>query len=150
MARLLLVVLVARSLLAAGTTVLFDPSTPATGPFPTDYFTVPDPVQKSGLRIDIPVPDCASQYTSCQEAGLADQLDGFSLRARVTVRFSGAVDTSTLANGIFLVALGDVTADEPGIYQPGDRIALTPAMYDPSTNTLPAKPDTVLDQHRRF
>src|SRR5208337_3678125 len=104
-----------RTLLAAGATVLFDPATPDTGPFPTDFLTLPDPIQKSGLRVDIPVPDCAAQYTSCQEAALADQLDGFSIRARVRVRFSGPVNTATLPAGVFLVALDNVTQDEPGV-----------------------------------
>lgn len=150
MARLLVVALFARALFAAGTTVLFDPSTPDTGPFPTDFLTLPDPVQKSGLRVNIPVPDCTSQYTACQEAGLADQLDGFSIRARVRVRFSGPVNTATLPSGIFLVALNNVTQDEPGINSPGDRIPIDQPVFDPSTNTLYAKPNNVLDQHRRY
>jgi len=150
MLRLLAVALLARSLAAAGTTVLFDPSTPETGPFPTDFLTLPDPLQKSGLRIDIPVPDCASQYTACQEAGLADQLDGFSIRARVRVRFSADVNTATLPGGVFLVALDNLTTDEPGIYKPGDRIPIDQPVYDPSTHTLYAKPNNVLDQHRRY
>ena len=150
MVRLLLVALFVRSLVAAGTTVLFDPSTPEIGPFPTDFLTLPDLLQKSGLRVDIPVPNCASQYTACQEAGLADQLDGFSIRARVRVRFSGDVNTSTLPGGIFLVALDNVTQDEPGIHRFGDLIAINQLVYDPSTHTLYAKPDTVLDQHRRY
>ncbi|HEY2015037.1 MAG TPA: Ig-like domain-containing protein [Bryobacteraceae bacterium] len=150
MSRLLLFALVVRSLLAAGTTVLFDPSTPETGPFPADFLTLPDPAQKTGLRIDIPVPDCASQYTACQEAALADQLDGFSIRARIRVRFSAAVKPETLSGGVFLVALDNLTQDEPGTNQPGDRIAINQAVYDPATNTLYAKPDSVLDQHRRY
>jgi len=150
MRRLLVVALFARSLAAAGTTVLFAPSTPETGPFPTDFLTVPDPVQKSGLPVDIPVPDCASEYTACQEAGLADQLDGFSIRARVRVRFSGAVNTATLPGGIFLVALDNLTGDEPGINKTGDRIPIDQPVYDPATNTLYAKPNNVLDQHRRY
>src|ERR1017187_10185553 len=150
MARFLVVALCAHSLFAAGTTVLFDPSTPQTGPFPTDFLTLPDPVQKSGVRIDIPVPDCTSQYASCQEAALADQLDGFSIRARLRVRFSGPVKTATLPGGIFLVALDNITQDEPGINSPGDRASIDQPVYDPSTNTLYAKPNNVLDQHRRY
>src|SRR6476646_4959977 len=109
MMRFLVLALAARSLVAAGTTVLFDPSTPETGPFPTDLLTLPDPAQKSGVRVDIPVPDCGQQYTSCQEAALADQLDGFSIHARVRVRFSGPVNPATLRDGIFLVALDNIT-----------------------------------------
>jgi len=150
MVRLAVLTLFVRTLLAAGTTVLFDPSTPETGPFPSDFLTLPDPIQKSGVRVDIPVPDCTAQYTSCQEAALADQLDGFSIRARVRVRFSGAVNTATLPAGVFLVALDNVTQDEPGVNSPGDRIPIDQPVYDPATNTLYAKPNNVLDQHRHY
>jgi Bacterial Ig-like domain len=150
MARLFLLLMVAPVLAAAGTTVLFDPSAPETGPFPSDFLTLPDPLQKSGVRIDIPLPDCASQYTACQETGLAEQLDGFSIRARIRVRFSGDVNTATLRDGIFLVALDNVTQDEPGIHKFGDRVAINQLVYDPSTHTVYAKPDGVLDQHRRY
>src|SRR5215472_56971 len=90
--------------LFGATTTLFDPSNPATGPFPTDALTVADPLQKTGLRLNIPVPDCSTQYTSCQEGALLDQYDGFSVRARATVRFSAAVNTATLAAGVYFVA----------------------------------------------
>ncbi|HYW46885.1 MAG TPA: Ig-like domain-containing protein [Bryobacteraceae bacterium] len=150
MSRYLLLALLARPILAAGTTVLFDPSTPSTGPFPTDFLTVSDPDQKSGLRLNLPLPDCNSQYTTCQEIGLLEQIDGFSLRARAQIRFSAPVDTTTLSSGIFFVALENLTSDEPGIHKPGDRIAVNQVVYDPAANTVYAKPDSVLDQHRRY
>ena len=132
------------------TSVLFDPGTPATGPFPTDFLTTFDALQKTGIRMNLPLPDCTAQYTSCQETGLLEQLDGFSLRARVQVRFSGAVNTATLRDGIFLVALDNLTQDEPGIHKPGDRIAIDQVVWDPASNTAYGKPDGVLDQHRRY
>ena len=150
MPRFLILLLAVRALSAAGTSVLFDPGSPATGPFPSDFLTVSDPLQKTGLRINMPLPDCASQYTACQEAGLIGQLDGFSLRARVRVRFSGPVNTGTLRDGIFLVALDNLTQDEPGAHKPGDRVAINQVVYDPATNTVYGKPDVVLDQHRRY
>src|ERR1043165_8017331 len=116
MPRKLWAVLLFPCLAAAATTVLFDPATPTTGPFPSDALTTFDPLQKTGLRINMPVPDCSTQYNACQEGGLLDQLDGFSLRARARVQFSGAVNASTLRDGIFFVALENLTNDEPGIH----------------------------------
>jgi hypothetical protein len=136
--------------LSAATVVLFDPAAPGTGPFPTDFLTVPDPAQKTGLRMNLPLPDCAAQYTSCQEIGLLEQADGFNLRARANVRFSGPVDTSTLRAGIFFVALDERVPGEPGVQQRGDRIGVNQVVWDPATNTAYAKPDAVLDQHRRY
>ncbi len=150
MPRLFAALLLAPLLLPAATTVLFDPSTPATGPFPTDFLTVPDPQQKTGLRLNLPLPNCASQYTSCQETGLLEQLDGFSIRARVTVRFSAAINTSTLRSGMFYVALDNLTLEEPGINKTGDTVAVDQVVFDPLTNTVYAKPFAALDQHRRY
>ena len=76
---LVMLALLVGRLYAAGTTVLFDPSTPATGPFPADSLTTFDPLQKTGLRVNMPVPDCNTQYTACQEGALLDGLDGFSV-----------------------------------------------------------------------
>lgn len=148
MPRFLVLLLFIRAL--GATSVLFDPGTPATGPFPTDFLTTFDALQKTGIRMNLPLPDCTAQYTSCQETGLLEQLDGFSLRARVQVRFSGAVNTATLRDGIFLVALDNLTQDEPGIHKPGDRIAIDQVVWDPASNTAYGKPDGVLDQHRRY
>jgi hypothetical protein len=134
----------------AATTVLFDPATLGTGPFPTDFLTTPDFLQRTNLRVNLPIPPCASQYTACQEAGLLDQLDGFSVRPRLRVRFSGPVNTATLKSGIFYIALDNLTQDEPGINKPGDVIAIDQAVWDPATNTVLAKPAAVLDQHRHY
>jgi pimeloyl-ACP methyl ester carboxylesterase len=123
----------------AATTVLFDPATPATGPFPTDFLTIPDPVQRTGLRLNLPVPDCAVEYTACQENALLDQTDGFSLRARIQVRFSGPVNPATLKEGISLAA-----ADG------GKPVGLNQFIWDPATNTAYAKADPVLEQGKRY
>ena len=122
----------------ASTTVLFDPSSPATGPFPTNFLTLPDPLQRTNLRLDLPVPDCVTRYTDCQEYALLDQTDGFSIRPRLAVRFSGPVNTATLRDGIFFAALD------------GTKIPINQVVYDPATNTVYAKPDNVLAQQTRY
>ena len=142
--------LAAMPLSGAGTVVLFDPSTAATGPFPTDYLTTFDPLQKTGMRLNMPVPDCKTQYTACQEEALLDQLDGFSVRARAAVHFSAPINTATLINGVFFVALANVTQEETGVMKTGQQMAINQIVYDPSTNTMYAKPDNVLDQHRHY
>ena len=149
MRRLLTLFLIPSGLLAA-TTVLFDPSNPQTGPFPTDYLTVGDATQKTGVRLNLPLPSCDTQYTSCQEVGLLEQTDGFSIRARARVRFSGPVDTSTLKGGMYYVALNNIDETQPGVNKPGDLVAIDELIYDPSTNTAYAKPAVPLDQHRRY
>jgi hypothetical protein len=114
----------------AATTVL--------GPlFPSDALTTPDPLQRTGLRLNLPVPDCAARYTDCQETALLDQTDGFSLRPRLRVRFSGPVNTATLRDGIYLQG-------------PEGRIAIDQVVWDPATNTVFAKPDIALAQQTQY
>ncbi len=136
--------------LFASTTVLFNPNDPQTGPFPTDNLTVGDATQKTGVRLNLPLPSCDTQYTSCQEIGLLEQMDGFSTRARARVRFSGPIDTSTLKGGMYYVALNNIDETQPGVNKPGDLVAVDELIWDPSTNTAYAKPAVPLDQHRRY
>lgn len=136
-------------LLRAGTTVVFNSADPATGPFPSDLLTVPDASQRTGLRVNLPAP-CGVPCTAAVETGLLNQLDGFSVRPRLRVQFSGPVNTATLPNGVFYVALNNLTHDERGINKPGDAIGIDTAVWDPAANALYARPAAVLDQHRRY
>ncbi len=147
---LILILLSSLRLFGAGVIVRFDPLSRAIGPFPTDALTVPDTTQRTGLRVNIPLPDCASQPNWCQEWSLINQLDGFNLQPRVRVRFSGPVDPNTLRQGIYFVALGNLTNEEYGLYRTGDLIPVNQVIYDPATLSAFAKPDEILDQHRRY
>ncbi len=150
MSRYALFFLVLQTLRAAGVIVQFDPSDPRTGPFPTDFLTVPDSAQITGRRVNLPLPDCGAQPSLCAELSLINQLDGFNVQPRVRVTFSGPVDPATLPNGIFFVALDNLTSDEAGLQQPGDHVAINELVWDPATNTAYAKPADALDQHRRY
>ena len=116
----------------AATTALYSP-------FPSDVWTVADPLQKTALRVNLPLPDCKVQVTACREAALLNQLDGFSVRARAAVQFSGPVDLATVANGIFVVATDTQK-----------RIPLDQVEFDPATNTVYGKPASVLEQGKRY
>jgi Bacterial Ig-like domain len=133
-ARALLLAVLAPALASAATTVLFSP-------FPSDSLTVADSLQKTGLRLNLAAADCAVQVTACREIALLNQSDGFSVRARAQVRFSGPIDPSTIPGGIFFLAVGDPS---------GQRITLDQAVFDPYTDTVYGKPASVLDQDRRY
>ncbi len=138
---ILAAILLARTLGAAGTWVRFDPARPEIGPFPSDFLTLADPSQATGLRVNLPaVPDCRTQASGCQEAGLLNQLDGFSLRPRLRVRFSGPIDPDTVRRGVFLVRL-DRNGPGSGVNQ---------VVWDPSTNTAYAEPDQTLAEQARY
>lgn len=147
---LLLLMFMATTLRAAGVTVLFNPADPATGPYPSEVLTVADSAQKTGRRINLPKTDCAADPLSCIVQPALNQLDGFNLQPRIRVRFSGAIDPATLRNAIFYVALDNLAAGERGLHKPGDLIVINEVVYDPGTFSVFAKPDTFLDQHRRY
>lgn len=136
---------------AAGVRVAFDPSKPEIGPFPTDYLTAPATNTKTARMVRMPVPgDCNAVPNACQESWLASMFDGFNPQGRVRVRFTGAINPSTIANGVFLVARENLTDDEIGVHKTGDVMKLNQIVYDPSTNTAYGKPDGPMDQHRRY
>lgn len=108
-------------------------------PFPSDVWTVSDASQKTGIRVNLPSPDCKAQVTACKETALVNQLDGFSVRARVAVQFSAPVDAGTVAGGIFLLGLDTHV-----------RVPLDQVEFDPTTNTVYGKPASVLQEGARY
>ncbi|MEO7145297.1 MAG: hypothetical protein ABI165_17515, partial [Bryobacteraceae bacterium] len=105
---------------------------------------------KTGLRVNLPLPDCSAQPSTCTELTLLNQLDGFSPNPRVSVRFSGPINADTLRAGMFLVALDNLTNEEYGLQAYGGVVLINQVVYDPATNTAYAKTDTLIDQHRRY
>jgi uncharacterized protein (TIGR03437 family) len=135
---------------AAGVTVQFQPGSAQTGPFPSDSLTVPDPAQLTGVRVNLPQPDCITQPASCRELAEINQLDGFNLAPRLAVRFSGPVNTATLREGVFVTWLDRVTGGEAGLQPRGHITRINRPVFDALTNTLYAEPDEPLDQQRRY
>src|SRR5438045_202497 len=114
---------------------------PATGfakthalqPFPTNLDTVADATQVTGLRVDLPKPDCASFPSDCADVAVVNTLDGFNIQPRITIPFSAAIDTSTVSSKtVFLVG-------------PGHHfVGINQAVWEPLTNTLHVESDQQL------
>jgi hypothetical protein len=136
------------SLAAAGVRPLFDLSTPATSPFPSDRFTVSDPSHITGVRVNLPKPDCAIQRSECEDVDLLNELDGFNIRPRLSVPFSGPIDVSTVSSQtVFLVNLGNTQSQG----RPSGRVVgIDQVIWDVATNTLYMAADEQLDQHTRY
>ncbi len=130
--------------------VLFGPASPGVGPFPADALTVADLAQKTGLRMNMPQPDCLAEPSTCEEIGRVNQLDGFGIEPRLRVRFSGPINPDTLRDGIFLVWLEDLANEEAGPPPSGQVTPIISVSYDPATNTAFAEPERVLSQHSRY
>jgi hypothetical protein len=68
-------------------------------PFPSNLLTVQDATQPTGLRVDLPKPNCAAYPSDCQDLDVLNGLDGFNIQPRITVPFSGAIDLATVSSG---------------------------------------------------
>jgi hypothetical protein len=145
-----LAALLAVRLHGRGIRVEFDPTDPDVGPFPTDFLTVPDSRQRTGLRVNLPFPDCGTNLSDCGEIRLINDLDGFSNNPRLTVKFSGAINPDTLREGIFYVWLDALLPQRFHLYPNGTTFPINQVVYDPATFTAHAKPDNVLEQSRRY
>ena len=66
---------------------LFDLTSTAASPFPSDRFTVFDFRQRTNLRVNLPLLNCSSRPSDCLNAALLNQLDGF--HAPVKTGFPG-------------------------------------------------------------
>ena len=142
---LLLPGLVAASGLS-GVEPVFDLSSAAGAPFPTDFFTVRDHDNKTGVRVNLPKPDCGTHPSDCADVDVINTLDGFNLQPRLSIPFSGLIDPTTVTSAtVFLVRLGDVHGG-PG----GHIVGINQVVWDPATQTLHAESDELLDQHTRY
>src|SRR6267142_6497088 len=131
-------------LASATVEVLFDFSSPASSPFPSDRFTVEDHDQNTGVRVKLPKPDCAVRPSDCADLDVINTLDGFNLQPRLSIPFSGPIDVSTVSSStVFLLRLGHHG-------HRGDPVGINQIVWDPATNTLHAESDELLDQHTRY
>jgi hypothetical protein len=138
-----LVLILIPGLAFAGVEALFDLSSPASSPFPSDRFTVRDHDQKTGVRVSLPKPSCSARPSDCADIDVINTLDGFNLQPRLSIPFSGPIDVSTVSSStVFLVRLGHG--------HDGDPVGINQIVWDPATNTLHAESNDFLDQHARY
>ena len=116
--------------------------------FPSDFFTVSDSRQNTGLRVNLPKPDCNARPSDCQDIDLLNQLDGFSVQTRLEVPFDEAIDPATVnSSTVFFVSLGDVVPEGAA---GGKRIGVNQVVWDPASLTLFVESDELLEQHTRY
>ena len=106
---------------------------------PTNLDTVADATQLTGLRVDLPLPNCAANALRCDDVSVLDTLDGFNIQPRLTIPFSGPIDLSTVSSSnIFLIGPG------------GHVVGIDQAVWEPLTNTLHAESAEQLDQDSTY
>lgn len=113
--------------------------TSAGQPTPTNLDTVANATQLTGLRVDLPLPNCAINALRCDDVAILDTLDGFNIQPRLTIPFSGPIDPSTVSSStIFLIGPG------------GHVVGIDQAVWEPLTNTLHAESAEQLDQDSTY
>jgi hypothetical protein len=129
---------------------LFDVNSPSGGPFPSDWYTVPDHTQNTHRRVSLEAPDCAVFVSHCQDIGVINELDGFNIQPRLSIPFTGAIDPTTVTSDtLFLVSLGAIGPGQD--YMPwGTVIGVDQVVWDPIANTLHVESDEALAQRTRF
>jgi hypothetical protein len=145
------------ALALAETHPLFNLQSTAQSPFPSDRFTAFDSQQLTGLRVNVPLPNCATNPSDCADLTLVNQLDGFNPQPRISIPFDGAIDVSTVnSSTVFLVQLP--SAFVFGQQNDGDIfhgftpniIGINQIVWDPASLTLFAESDQHLDQHANY
>jgi hypothetical protein len=125
---------------AAGVSPGFDLSSPSGAPFPTDRYTVADATQLTGVRVDLPKPNCAVRPSDCADIDVLNTLDGFNVQPRLSIPFTGAIDVASVSSSnVFLVRLSD-----------GAVTGINQVVWEPAVNTLHAESDQLLDQHTQY
>ncbi len=104
-------------------------------PFPTNLQTAADATQATGLRVSLPLPNCAARPSDCADIAVLNTLDGFSLQPRISIPFSGAIDLNTVSSDT--VFLADASRNRIGINQ---------TVWEPLSSTLHVEPDRLLEQ----
>lgn len=132
------------------TRALFNLDTPAGGPFPSDWFTVPDDAQNTGRHVSLPLPDCERHASRCEDLAVINELDGFNLQPRLSIPFDGPIDAdSVTSETVFLISLGSTLPSEDAMPR-GTVVGVDQVVWETSTNTLHVESDAPLAQHTRF
>jgi hypothetical protein len=114
-------------------------ATSAGQPFPSNLYTMADSTQITGLRVDLPKPNCAARPSDCADIAVLDTLDGFNIQPRISIPFSGPIDLSTVSSAnIFLVGPG------------GRTVGINQAVWEPAANTLHVESDQELAQDTTY
>lgn len=130
------------------THALFDLKTPAVGPFPSNRFTVVDDGNITGIRINMPKPDCVARPSDCQDIDILNTLDGFNQLPRISVSFDGPIDPASITGrSVLFVSLGNLGHGDGGR---GRVVGINRIVWDPAANVLHAEADELLEQHARF
>src|SRR6266545_4601896 len=125
----------------------FDLASVSGAPFPSDLYTIADPRNRTGRRVNMPLPDCSTRPSDCNDLAVVNTMDGFNLMPRISVPFDGDIDPESVSSkSIFIVELAQ--EGEKAIV--GNPVGINQVVWDPATLTLHVESDEVLRQTARY
>lgn len=125
---------------AQSVSIRHDLADPSSTLFPSDRFTVADSTQNTLRRVDLPKPDCAAQPSECDEIDIINQLDGFSLRPRITLSLTGEIDPASVGSASIFLQTTDSAR----------QIGIGNVVWDAATRTLAFEPAEQLLEQTRY
>jgi hypothetical protein len=149
---LLAVLVFIPALASAATHPLFNLQSNTQSPFPSDRFTAFDHQQLTGLRVKLPLPNCATNPSDCADLTLVNQLDGFNLQPRLSIPFDGAIDPGTVnSKTVFLITLPGRGLREVEFehFHP-HVIGINQIVWDPASLTLFAESNDHLNEDSNY
>ncbi|MGC2696595.1 MAG: hypothetical protein WA738_12485 [Candidatus Angelobacter sp.] len=149
---LVAVIVLMPALAAAATHPLFNLQSTTQSPFPSDRFTAFDRQQITGLRVNMPLPNCATNPSDCADITLLNQLDGFNLQPRLSVPFDGAIDPTTVTSKtVFLIRVaGRGLREAESEHFTPQVIGINQIVWDPASLTLFAESNDHLDEDANY
>lgn len=125
----------------------FDLASVSGAPFPSDLYTVADARNRTGRRVNMPLPDCTTHPSDCNDLAVVNTMDGFNLLPRISIPFDGPIDPSTVStSSVFIVELAQVG----GKTIVANTVGINQVVWDPETLTLHVEADDVLRQTARY
>jgi len=140
----------------------FDLASVSGAPFPSDLYTVADRRNRTGRRVNLPLPDCSTRPSDCNDLAVVNTLDGFNLMPRISIPFDGPITPSTVStSSVYLVELAQERCPRSGHracrgrHEGGETIVantvgINQVVWDPETLTLHVESDQVLRQTARY
>ena len=108
--------------------------------FPSDDLTVRDAGQLTGKRLNLPLRNCDTRRTDCEETRLLNQLDGFDIDPRVAIGFGQAIAVDRVTpQTVYLERVGG-----------GERVPLDRLVWSPARNTLYGHPERQLAESTSY
>jgi hypothetical protein len=135
----------------ASVQALFKPDVVEQAPFPSDRFTIPNPSNITRLQVNLPLPDCTTRPSDCNDLRVINTLDGFNVNPRVSIPFNGPIDVNSVNSGtVFLVELRKSRRKDKDNDRKDRIVGINRIVWDPATNTLHAESDQLLEQHTPY